>query len=290
MRLVPAAELRPVSKITVASSFRDLSGLDELADDIRARGLQRPLTVNPSGRLVLARRRLAACRLAGLTAAPCRTVTTVAEALQVITWENEDDVETGDAKYHLPATIAALAEQDLVMRELEWWPRAAVAEPGEPDRRRIQVAGAFDGPGETGFINTSQYSKVRGIAFASQGWESPQGAKPLRVPPQVQAAAKAALQMLDHRDTRKINGVYVRWRDMQPQQHPGATPLTSRDIRPLVSTIQGFTSAIATTGAPGPQVTSGQAAELDTAVSSLITALRQYRSWHLRTQAMQQGS
>ena len=69
-----STETRPVNDLRMNPlNPRDelhTAGLDELAESIRAQGVLQPLLVTPGGVVVAGHRRLAAARLAGLTAVP----------------------------------------------------------------------------------------------------------------------------------------------------------------------------------------------------------------------------
>lgn len=222
---LPVPELR--LRFTISAGHRgdrNLGDLGALAADIRRRGLLHPVSVTAGGALVIGARRLAASAAAGMDIIPCRVVTTVADAIAVIRWENADDTETGDSRHHLPATIAALAAQDLAIRELAWWERRRPGAGGGLTDHRDELAAAYNGPGETRFINNTQYSHLRCIALAATWREGPQSGKgaPSRLSPAARSEAQAILALLDHRDTRLINAARDRWRESSP-----ATPRSS---------------------------------------------------------------
>jgi hypothetical protein len=272
-----APKQRRVSAISPRlREHRNLGDLETLAADISDRGLRHPVTVARDGRLILGVRRLAACAIAGLEHADCWQVTCVADVIAVIDLENADDLASGDAKYHVPATLAALASQDLAMRELEWWPRG----PAAPDRRdhRAELVGALLGPGEARLLSPFQYARLHSLAAAAAGWQpGPGGAHRLAIPQASRRAAMQALAMLDHRDTRMVNPVYNRWRGDRPQTQPEMKPLAPAGVGPLVPVITGFAGALAATGLPRQDVTNAQVDEIDSAVCDLLRALTSYR-------------
>jgi len=256
---------------------RNYGDLGPLAADISERGLRHPVTITRDGRLILGARRLAACALAGTDPVDCWTAVSVADVIAVIGWENEDDLDSGDAKHHLPATIAALAAQDMAMRELAWWKRG-VPGAGGREGHRNQVLGALCGPGETAFLSVAQYRQLHSIAAAAAGWQSgPGGNGRLAVPAAVKRSAREALAQLGHRDTGMVNAVHHRWRNEMPQTQPTVRPLAPDGVGPLIAAITGFAGALAATGAPRQDVTGGQIEQLDRALSDGLRALNLYR-------------
>jgi ParB-like nuclease family protein len=270
---------RPANAIsTRLREVRNFGDLEPLIADIRDRGLRHPVTITRDGRLILGARRLAACLAAGTDPVDCWPVYSIAEALAVIRWENEDDLASGDAKHHLPATIATLAAQDMAIRQLDWWPRATASRNPHGRDHRAELTEALCGPGEEIFLNASQYRQLHGLAAAADGWQAgPGGVGRLAIPRAAKRSARAALDLLDHRDTRQVNALYSRWRNGTPLTDPGMKPLAPEDVRPLVSVITGFTSALAATGAAGDLVTDDQVTEIDGALSALLRTGNEYR-------------
>jgi hypothetical protein len=274
-----APQQRPARTIsTRLREERNLGDLDLLTADIRDRGLRHPVSVARDGRLILGARRLAACVAAGIDPIDCWPLTRIADAVAVIAWENEDDLDTGDVKYHVPATLAALAAQDMAVRELAWWPRGIpAANPGARDHR-AELSGALCGPGEAGLVSAGQYVQLHSIAAAAAGWQAgPGGAGRVAVPPAARRTARKALEMLDHRDPRLINALYSRWRDEMPLAHPEMKPLMPADVGPFAAVITGFTSAIRATGLPDQDMTATQIDVIDDALSDLLRAVSAYR-------------
>ena len=259
---------------------RNLGDLDRLAADIADRGLRHPVSVTQNGTLVIGARRLAACAAAGIDLIECRKLYSVPDALAVIRWENEDDLISGDAKYHLPATLAALAAQDMAMRELAWWPRAGISLDEEKRDRRDDLTGALLGPGETRFLNNNQYRQLHSLAAGADGWHPAQGGDGtgrLALPLAVRRSAREALALLEHRDARQVNAIHRRWKGAMPLTHPEMKPLAPADVAPFIAVITGFTGAIASTGIPRQDTTDAQVDEVDCALSDLIRALTAYR-------------
>jgi hypothetical protein len=271
---------RPASTISPQlRADRNFGDLELLAADIADRGLRHPVSVTRGGKLILGARRYAACALAGVDHVSCWLITSVPDALAVIRWENADDLDSGDVKFHLPATIRALAAQDMAMRELSWWPRG---DPGGPTTGRLdhraELTAALFSPGESGFINAAQYRQLHGLVLAAAGWQSgPGGAGRLAVSAAARRSARQALTMLDHRDTRVINAIYSRWRDEMPLTHPEMKPLKPDDVDPFIAVIAGFASALAATGVPDQDTPDAQFRAIDGALSEAIRALGHYR-------------
>ncbi len=138
---------------------RDMGDLGPLMACIAGEGLKHPVTVGPTGRLILGARRLEACRRLGWTSLDAETVTTVQQALDRM---RED---SADACCTHPLTVIEAIHMDFAVRELEWWERGAPPPPGSTrrDGRREMMAAMF------GFGNGRQYGIARLLVLAARG-------------------------------------------------------------------------------------------------------------------------
>lgn len=276
------ATRRTATLTTTLRDRRNLGDLLPLAAHIARHGLRNPVSVSPGGQVIIGPRRLLAASLAGLDVIPARTVTTVQEAVDVVTCERLADQGDPDAAalIELP-TIAALAELDAALRELEWWPRESSS---AHDTHRRALYGAWDNPDGSRFMNASYYGHARALWLAAHGLRSNAGGPHLRISARDQQAAADALASLDHRQPPVFHSTYTRWRKettLPPRKARNTTAaartFSSADVPALLASLRGYTGAVIRTGLPGPDITGEDRATLEPALTELINHLKEIR-------------
>lgn len=183
--LLPGEDEMDIGSIDLGErAGRNLGDLGPLMASIAAEGLHYPITAGPTGRLILGRRRLEACRRLGWRRIPAETITTVQEALDRI----RRDAQNVQCVH--PLTVAEAIGIDLALRELQWWPRdGSTATAGRRDLRREEMARALG-------LNGSQYGAARELVLAARGYRPLRGGGQQRIPAEEQARAREALALI----------------------------------------------------------------------------------------------
>jgi len=210
---------------------RDMGDLDRLMADITGSGLRRPITVGPTGRLVLGARRLEACRRLGWQRIDAVPVTHIQEALDRL---RDDDA---DAVCTHPPTIPERVHVDFAMRELKWWPRDGSVRKktlatGRRDDRCDMMARLLG-------MNGRQYILARMLVLAAEGWRSDRGARyPLPAEDQERAATALAA-------VHAPSDLYAAWRLYEAgAPPPPAVPLRGPRKLPVRGQQQAIGSAM----------------------------------------------
>jgi hypothetical protein len=108
------ADTMSIDAIVVGQRHRkDLGNISDLAESIRELGLLQPVGVSADGRLLFGERRLAACRLAGLTDVPVHIVTDLHSAADRLMAERDENTCRKDM------TPQELVELGLALEEIE---------------------------------------------------------------------------------------------------------------------------------------------------------------------------
>lgn len=253
---------------------RNMGDLDQLMADITANGLQHPITVSSTERLVLGARRLEACRRLGWRRIDAVTVTKVQEALDRI---REDAV---DARCTYPLTVEEMVYVDYAIRELEWWVRDGSAKKatqvrGRRDDRQAQMARLL------GF-NGRQYYQARRLVLAKRGYRE---VDRIRLPVSAEDRERATAALAAVQTPADLGAA---WRMYQGEDVPlaaaplrGPRNLPSRNqtvaIGSALSTLSGITTGLSQAMPLPPGLPVDVAAQWEGDVSKSIKVLLKLR-------------